>query len=186
MELSKHERAWLTSDGAQMLQGLGVKEGDNVIDYGCGEGRYTVPLSQIVGETGCVCSVERNEEKVAAVKERLSLFSHPDRAKFFKCDNLETLSLLPEQSIDAILAFDVLQYVEDWNRLFHFFQTVLKPTGFVCIYPAEIPHPGGIDLPLMISEMEKNGFRYEESKRYRMMHNVDMVADLIYRFVIAE
>lgn len=184
MEISKHETVWLESDGAKMLLDIGVKQGYNIIDYGCGEGRYTIPLSQIVGEKGCVYSVERDENAISVVKEKLSLFSNPDVVKFIKNDNLETSVILSEKSIDAIFAFDVLQYVQDWDILFRYFYTVLKPTGIVCIYPAAIPHPGDIEIKLVISKMEKIGFQYVKSNKFRMMHNVDMVDDIVYSFCL--
>ncbi len=184
MEISKHETVWLESDGAKMLIDIGIKQGYNIIDYGCGEGRYTIPLSQIVGEKGCVYSVERDENAISVVQEKLPLFSNPDVVKFIKNDNLETSDILSEKSIDAIFAFDVLQYVQDWNMLFRYFYTVLKPTGIVGIYPAAIPHPGDVDIKLVISKMEKIGFRYVKSNKFRMMHNVDMVDDVVYSFCL--
>lgn len=182
MKISKHETLWLQSDGAKMLKKIGIKQGYNIIDYGCGKGRYTIPLSQIAGKKGCVYSVERNENTISVVQERLSLFSNPDVVKFIKNDNLETTDLLPKKSIDAIFAFDVLQYVQDWDLLFRYFYSVLKPPGIVCIYPAAIPHPGEVDIKLVISKMEKIGFQYVKSNNFRMMHNVDIVDDVVYTF----
>ena len=182
MGISKHETVWLESEGAKMLKDLGVKQGYSVIDYGCGEGRYTIPLSQIVGKHGCVYSVEQDENAIATVQERLPLFSNPDVVKFLKIDNLETSAILSNKTIDAIFAFDVLQYVQDWDMLFLYFYRVLKPMGIVCFYPAEIPHPGDVDIKLVISKMEKIGFQYVKSNKFRMMHNVDMVDDVVYSF----
>ncbi len=182
MGISKHETVWLDSEGAKMIMNLGVKQGYNVIDYGCGEGRYTIPLSQIVGKYGCVYSVERDEHAISIVQERLPVFSNSDVVKFLKNDNLEALDILSEKSIDAIFAFDVLQYVQDWDMLFRHFYRVLKPAGIVCIYPAAIPHPGDVDMKLAIQKMEIAGFHFVKSAKFRMMHNVDMVDDVVYSF----
>lgn len=182
MELSKNESLWLESEGAKMLRTLGVKEGYNVVDYGCGHGRYIIPLSQIVGKEGCVYAVERSEDAISVVKEKLSLFSNPLIVKFLKNESLETSTILTEKSMDAIFAFDVLQHVQDWDMLFLYFRSLLKPTGIVCIYPAEIPHPGEVDINLVISKMEKIGFKYLKSTTFQMMHSVDMVADVVYSF----
>lgn len=184
MEISKHETVWLESEGAEMLKELGVKEGYSIIDYGCGEGRYTIPLSQIAGEKGCVYSVERDENAISVAQEKIALFSNPDIVRFIKNGNLETTVILPEKSIDAIFVFDVLQYVHDWDTLFRYFYNVLKPTGIVCIYPATIPHPGDVDINLVISKMEKIGFQYVKSNKFRMMHNIDIVDDVVYSFCL--
>ena len=182
MEISKHETAWLESEGAKIIADIGVKQGDTVIDYGCGEGRYTIPLSQVVGKQGCVYSIERDENAISVVQDRLPQFSNPDIVKFLKIDNLELSAILEENSIDAIFAFDVLQYVKDWDMLFRYFHKVIKPKGIVCIYPAAIPHPGDVDMALIKTKMQKIGFRFIKSTKYQMMHNVDMVEDVVYSF----
>lgn len=184
MKISKHETLWLQSEGAKMLMNLGIKQGGKIIDYGCGKGRYTIPLSQIVGKEGCVYSVEKNEDSIIFAKERLTMFSNPDVVKFIKNDNLETTDLITKKSINAIFAFDVLQYVKNWDLLFKYFYGILNPNGIVCIYPAAIPHPGQVDMKLLISKMEKIGFQYLESKKYRMMHNMDIVDDVVYSFCL--
>lgn len=182
MEISKHETAWLESEGAKMLVELGIKSGYHIVDFGCGEGRYTIPLSQIADKKGCVYSVDRDENAISVVQERLPLFSNPDVVKFIKTDNLETSDILSKKSIDAIFTFDVLQHVRDWDTLFLYYYDVLKPKGTVHIYPAAVPHPGEVDMKLVISKMEKIGFQYLKSNKFRMMHSVDIVDDVVYTF----
>jgi len=182
MEISKHETEWLESEGAKMLLDLGVKQGDNVVDYGCGEGRYTIPLSQIVGKQGCVYSVEQDENAIATVQKRLPQFSNLDIVKFLNVSRLETSEILQENSIDAIFVFDALQYIQDWDLLFRYFFKIVKPSGLVCIYPAAVTHPGDVDIKLAISKMEAIGLKYIKSNEYQMMHNIDMVNDIVYSF----
>lgn len=184
MEISTHETLWLQRDGAKMLTKLGVKKGHSVIDFGCGEGRYTIPLSQIVDSDGCVYAVERDQNAIAVMQERLSLFSDARRVVLFDTEILDRSSAISHSSIDFALVFDVLQYVDDWDALFVYFSRVLKPGGFICIYPAAIPHPGDVDITLVKAAMEKAGFRYVKSVSFCMMHNVDMVEDVVYLFVL--
>jgi len=184
MEMSKDETLWLQSEGEKMLMDLGVKQRDYVIDFGCGEGRYTIPLSKIVGKEGCVYAVECDEKAMAILQERLPLFSTTDAIKFLKIDDLEITTTISDKTIDSIFVFDVLQYVQDWDLLFSYFFRVLKPNGIICIYPAAIPHPGDVDIELALSKMEKVGFQYVRSTKFRMMHNVDMVNDIVYSFCL--
>lgn len=184
MEISTHETEWLKKKGATMLTDIGVRLGNTVLDFGCGKGRYTVPLSQIVGNNGRVYSVERNEEAIQIVRERLPVFANVDVVHFVNVDNIEVSDILQDKSIDAILAFDVLQYIHDWDALFVYFRKLIKPTGIVCIYPAAIPHPGDVDIELLLTKMKQEGFQFIESRLYRMMHNVDMVDDTVYLFAV--
>lgn len=52
----------------------------------------------------------------------------------------------------------------------------------VCLYPAAIPHPGDVEIKLIIPKMKKIGFQYVKSTEYTMMHSADMVDDLVHRF----
>lgn len=184
MEISKHETIWLETEGVKMLREIGVKQGDNVIDYGCGEGRYTIPLSLLVGKQGCVYSIERDQNAISVIQERLPLFSDPEIVNILNIDHPESMTIIDDHSIDAIFAFDVLQYVDDWDKLFLYFHQLIKPKGKVCIYPAAIPHPGDVDIDLIISKMNIAGFQFVKSSEFRMMHNVDMVDDVVYSFCI--
>jgi len=184
MEMSKHETLWLQSEGAKMLMDLGVKPRDYVIDFGCGEGRYTIPLSKIVGKKGYVYAVDRDDNAMAILQERLPLFSTTDAIKFLKVGDLEIITTISDKTIDSIFVFDVLQYVQDWDLLFSYFFRVLKPNGIIYIYPAAIPHPGEVDIELVLSKIEKAGFQYVRSTKFRMMHNVDMVNDMVYSFCL--
>lgn len=182
MKISKNETLWLKSEGAKTLINLGVKHRDHIIDFGCGEGRYTIPLSNIVGKEGCVYAVERDEKAMAVLKERLPLFSTTGAIKFLEIGDLEITTTISDNTIDSIFVFDVLQYVKDWNSLFSYFFRVLKPNGIIYIYPAAVPHPGDVDIELVLSKMEKAKFRFMGSTKLRMMHNVDMVNDIVYSF----
>lgn len=183
MELSAHETQWLKSDGAKMLKDLGIKEGFKILDFGCGEGRYTVPSSQVVGEKGCVYSVEQQDRKISEIEDRLTEFSNPKIVKIINTNDIKATGLIGEKTIDAAYAFDVLQYIDDFDKLFSFFYSVVKPSGMVHIYPAGIPHPGDVDMDLVKSTMEKVGFTYLNSETYTMMHAVDMLDDVVYSFV---
>ncbi|MRT92511.1 class I SAM-dependent methyltransferase [Ancylomarina sp. 16SWW S1-10-2] len=184
MEISTHETLWLQSEEAKMLKDLGVKNSDYVIDFGCGEGRYTIPLSKIVGKDGHVYAVEQDENTMAILQKRLPLFSNTNTVSFLNINNLETSNTIPDKSIDSIFVFDVLQYIKDWDLLFSYFFRVLKPEGIICIYPAAIPHPGGVDIKLAFSKLDEIGFQFIKSTKFRMMHNVDMVEDTVYSFCL--
>ena len=182
--MSTHETLWLQSEGVKMLTNLGIKHSDYVIDFGCGEGRYTIPLSNIVGKDGRVYAVERDENTMAILQKRLPLFSNTNAISFLNINNLETTTTISDKSIDSIFVFDVLQYIQDWNLLFSYFFRVLKPNGIICIYPAAIPHPGSVDINLAFSKMDEIGFQFVKSTKFRMMHNVDMVDDTVYSFCL--
>jgi len=182
MNISKHEAIWLQCDGAKMIKSLGIKSNDNVIDFGCGQGRYTIPLSQVVGKKGHIYAVEFDNEAITTLKIRMLDFSPINCITFHKDDIIELSTSILNKRIDSILVFDVLQYIEDWDLLFLSFSRVIKPKGYIYIYPAAIPHPGSVDIELVKSKLIKIGFKLVYSNTYQMMHNIDMVDDIIYSF----
>lgn len=186
MDISKHETLWLQSEGAKMVADLGVKPNNSVIDFGCGQGRYTIPLSQVVGEKGHVYSFERDEEAIAVLKARLPVFSKANCVTICKDDKLDLSTYFADKSIDSIFVFDVLQYIQDWDLLFSSFSRVLKQKGYIHIYPAAIPHPDCVDIELADSKLINFGFEQVNSNRYYMMHNVDMVDDIVFSFCLTE
>jgi len=180
--LSEHETLWLKEAGAEMLRDLGMKEGYTALDFGCGEGRYTTPLSQITGEKGCIYAVERDKEVLKLLHERLDAFSSRQMVNLLNMEDLASIDVIPEESIDFILAFDVLQYIEDWEQLFSCFYRVSKQNATLVIYPAAVPHPGAVDMERVKSILEKTGFILKEEKDYHMMHNVFMENDRVFCF----
>lgn len=184
MDISKHELVWLQNAGAKMIADLGIKPNNSVIDFGSGYGRYTIPLTQVLGKNGHVYSFERDEDANALLCSRLQLFSKTNIVTIIKDDSVELPASIHDKTIDAILVFDVLQYIHDWDLLFASFLRVLRPKGFIHIYPAAIPHPGSVDIELVTSKLKKFGFNHVYSKKYIMMHNIDMVEDVVFSFCL--
>lgn len=165
-----------------MMASLGINEGASVLDFGCGLGRYTIPLSQAVGKRGHVYAVERSEENFATVRTRLEAFSTTENVTFIKTKTEEIAQIVSNKTIDSIFAFDVLQYIQDLEALFSSFWRVAKPTGVVYIYPAAIPHPGAVAMEHVVATMAKKGFKNMHSSMYKMMHSTDMLDDTVYSF----
>ena len=112
----------------RILREIGLQKGQTMLDYGCGVGVFTMPAAQIVGDGGvvyaldihplCIRTVEKEIEKrgIANVKTILS-----DRD-----------TGLPDESVDVVLVYDVLQFITDRGWLMEEFHRVLKPDGRLC------------------------------------------------------
>jgi tRNA A58 N-methylase Trm61 len=181
VKMSNEEKLWFKSRGCEMLRELGIEEHSRVVDFGSGKGRYTVPLSQAVGEKGHVHSVERDENEISVMRERLKSYGSENVVTVIRGEDL-LLESIKDGSIDVVLAFDVLQYVDDWKALFLTLKRILKADGSVHIYPAAVPHPGSVDMKRVTSEMVGAGFSSDGNREFRMMHNKDHVTDRIYSF----
>ena len=99
MEMSEHEKQWFIDQGAEMVTVLGVEEGNSVIDFGCGTGRYAVPLSQVVGANGNVLAVERDSDKIAVLREIIAAFGEQGPIKILNSEDVRLRQWLMVQLI---------------------------------------------------------------------------------------
>lgn len=98
------------------------------------------------------------------------------------CKGAEMLAQLGVSAGTSALAFDVLQYIDDWPCLFTALRRVLTPTGILHIYPAAIPHPQAIDLDRLSSTLANGNFRYQSQRPFTMMHNKHMTTDIVHTY----
>ena len=181
MSILEHEKQWLMNKGAQMVATLGIKEGDSVVDFGCGKGRYTIPISQAVKKNGNLLAIERNSDETAVLRERVAEFGKKNVIQILEKEDIQ-LQSVENGVIDHIFVFDVLQYIDNWELFFNSVHRVLKSTGKIHVYPATIPHPGAVDIEKVNLTINMNGIWKRSEREFEMMHNKDMVIDKVYTF----
>ncbi len=162
--------AWYREDGARFLRGLGIRSGDRVLDFGCGMGGYAIPLAQAVGSTGKVIAVDNNPAHLEALRARLAEEPNRDVVDVRLTAGDVTLDWVADRFLDAVLLFDVLQFVSDWDRLFSELRRSLKPTGLLIINPSHLSHPGEVDVAQLKERLKDHGFVLERTKRALVMH----------------
>ncbi len=57
-------------DAARLLAELRLTPGSTFLDLGCGEGRYTFPVAEVIGPDGLIYAVDLWEEGIAAIQQR--------------------------------------------------------------------------------------------------------------------
>jgi ubiquinone/menaquinone biosynthesis C-methylase UbiE len=109
----------------KVLKDVGIKPGFSVLDYGCGPGSYTVPLAELVGESGKVYALDIHPLAIQKVK---NIASKRELA------NVETIlsdcqTGLPDNSLDVVLLYDIFHHLGDPDRILKELHRVLKPEG---------------------------------------------------------
>jgi len=166
---------WVERDGPKFLRHIGVKEGQKLLDFGCGEGHYAIPAAKAVGLHGKIYAVETDERKVIELRRML-----------YKCGigNVEVLRSdcavdLPNDSIDIALCYDVIHFADRNGRknIYTEIKRVLKERGCFSVYPKhrqddeplmELAH---CDLRTVIREIECEGFVLESKSLQILMHD---------------
>ena len=130
MSLFLKAREWL-GDPSQRLVEAGLDPGQAVLDFGCGIGSYAIPAAQIVGDGGIVYALDIHPLAVEKVERR---------ARKENLANVETIQSdrdtgLPDESVDAILLYDVLHSVPAKGDLLRELHRILKHDGFLSVVP---------------------------------------------------
>ncbi|MEZ4180358.1 MAG: methyltransferase domain-containing protein [Candidatus Doudnabacteria bacterium] len=143
----------------------GLKAGDQVTDFGCGAGFYSVAASQIVGNAGHVTAIDVQESKLVATKSaaaqkgflNLSVYQ-ADLEKHF--DQIQTASQ------DLVILASILHEVKNREGLIKNAYAVLKTGGAMLVVDWQVkPSPFGpamekrIDQQAIIGLLETIGLK---------------------------
>jgi len=97
---------WLLMKAEPFLKRIGIREGQEVLDFGCNEGNYTLPAARIVGESGKVYALDKNKQALDKLM---------DDARNEGLRNIERLHVTEDQdiplsprSVDVVLFYDTL------------------------------------------------------------------------------
>lgn len=112
---------------ANILKEVGIEQGFNVLDFGCGPGGYVLPASKLVGETGKVDALDVTPIAIRMVKKLVEKNG---------LKNVETTlsgcaTGLPNDSLDVVLMYDVFHDLEDKQAVLKELYRVLKKDGLL-------------------------------------------------------
>ncbi|MEL6822134.1 MAG: class I SAM-dependent methyltransferase, partial [Calditrichota bacterium] len=97
----------------RFLAEAGIVNGMHVLEIGCGSGEVTQVLAELVGPTGKVVALDRNQDALKAAEERINE-QGIKHAQFIPADiteGLSSLSHLSYESFDALAGRRVLMYL---------------------------------------------------------------------------
>jgi trans-aconitate 2-methyltransferase len=134
--VSAPQQAWAD----EQLSRLALRPGEAVLDAGCGTGRITARLADLVGPDGRVYGVDAAPSMAALARSRMTL-APPDSASpdaeraagrlgdraTILCQDLVQLSL-PEP-VDAVFSNATFHWIPDHDALFAAIHRALKPGG---------------------------------------------------------
>lgn len=175
---------WLRRGGPAFLTFIGLREGQTVLEFGCGEGNYTIPAAKVVGPGGKVYAIDKDS---TALEELIR------RAKRRRLKNIEAVQtegeLCPLSGqygiVDTALIFNMLHYIEDADdrkRLYSEVHRVLRRKGILAVF---IPKSHRMDMKMKLKEyiveVESVGFRLEE-QIYKKLWHVRYTKDYVLSF----
>ncbi len=117
------------------LEKFPLKEGMAVVDYGCGPGRYTLPIARLVGSEGKVFAVDIQPLAISTVRKK---------AAHESLTNIEAILVdsyntgIQSSSIDLVLLVDTLHLIGDCGALFREIHRILKQDGILFMDPGHM------------------------------------------------
>ncbi len=130
-------REWLRDNARKVLERVGVRRNQAVLDFGCGPGIYSIACAGIVGRQGKVYALDVRPAALERLKET---------AKRKGLDNIETILMeastlsiaLENESLDVVLVYDVLQEVKDKPGLLKEMHRILRSGGLLSVFPMHL------------------------------------------------
>jgi len=96
---------------------IGIREGMQVFDVGCGQGTFTACIAKLVGETGKVVAVDITDEYLKEMNENLDKHNVKHLVKFVKADAAELSVILVSQSFDAAVSYRLIEELTQPQKL---------------------------------------------------------------------
>ncbi len=117
----------LFSPRINILKEVGIEEGFQILDYGCGPGSYAVPAAVLVGINGKVFALDIHPLAIRKVQNIISKK---------RLTNVETIlsdckTGLPDNSMNVVLLYDVFHVFDDPNSILSELHRILKPDGIL-------------------------------------------------------
>jgi SAM-dependent methyltransferase len=121
--------------------------GKDVLDFGCGEGDLsffvaTLPVASVTG-------VDVEAARIESANARLAQLRLQVAPRFCCAKDTQAIDL-PDQSIDLILCFDVLEHVMSYQTIVPEWRRVLRPRGRVFIWWVPWFHPYGPHIESLV------------------------------------
>ncbi len=118
----------------ERLKKAGVKEGQVIVDLGCGIGRFVILAARIVGPEGKVYALDIHPLHTAIVAARIAIGGHKN-VSVMHADCRATL--LPDKAIDVIFINDAFHEFDKVGCLKEAAR-ILKADGTLAIYEDEM------------------------------------------------
>ncbi len=125
----------------------GLTQGMRVLDIGCGAGDVSTLVSEIVGPTGTVLGVDREENSISMARSRAQSMGHSN-IEFIQADFRELKDR--NEAFDALVGRLVLMYQPDPSAALRAALGQVRPGGIVAFHEHDlsVPAMGNPALPL--------------------------------------
>jgi 2-polyprenyl-3-methyl-5-hydroxy-6-metoxy-1,4-benzoquinol methylase len=127
----------LVHDPNAILRGL-VREGQTVVDVGCGAGYFSLALASMVGAGGKVIALDIQRQMLDRARSRAKRRGLDRMIEFRLC---EPDGLGIDETVDFVLTFWMVHEVSDQKAFLDEVRTSLKPSGLLLLVEPKVHVP---------------------------------------------
>lgn len=178
---------WMEKDGEKFLKEVGIGKGQSVLDFGSGEGNYTIPASKIVGTNAKVYAVDKDKNALDKLKRKL------EKRGIINVEliNAKTKIPLDENTVDVVLCYDIIHLVgkedsstaKDRMNLYEIIRRIARKNALFSVYPTHLAtHTDVTSNQEIKKEIEKAGFRFEKEIHAELIHDNNRIKGCILNF----
>lgn len=186
--MEKEIKDWVEKRGIAFLRKIGIKEGYQVLDFGCKNGNYTIPTAMVVGETGIAYALDKNKEMLDKLMER---------AKAEGLENIRRIDTngelkipLKNKTVESVMLYDVIHLVgrnnssivDDRKRLYEEVYRVAKDGALISVYPSHLATHTDIRSTEEVKEEITQHFKFERELLVRLVHDDNYIYDKVLNF----
>jgi ubiquinone/menaquinone biosynthesis C-methylase UbiE len=125
--------------GRRLADMMGIKEGDRVLDVGCGTGRLALHISKVVGPSGSVIGIDPSPHRIRVAEAKLKGPEHGNMS--FMLGQGEDLISLPSGTFDHVYYSSVFHWIGDKAAALAEAMRILKPGGAIGMTTVDRSHP---------------------------------------------
>ena len=115
--------------GTVLIEMMGIKTGDQVLDIGCGTGQQAVHVLGIIGASGHLTGIDPSSHRITLAQKKF--YENPYPNIQFLVGRAESLSSLPDASRDHAYFCSSFHWVDDKKKALSEVMRILKSGGSV-------------------------------------------------------
>jgi ubiquinone/menaquinone biosynthesis C-methylase UbiE len=161
---------WLTLDGVRFFMDLGLHTGDRVLDFGCGDGVYSIPAARVVGTKGAVYALDRDRQRLKNLEQKAFGFGLRSIVTVHDLHELE--AILHGLYLDAVLLYDVIHSYyftfSEREQLLRSIISMVRSKGLISIFPR---HMDTEEIRNLTDTLNRLECFFEKKHQSSLMHD---------------